>query len=396
MTDIVMSCHLGPSGISRAAQGFYKCLSSKGIRVVPAFLTPPTEAGVDKEIFGAMTSSVGRPYDPNPIHFFVGLPHALKMLKDRCLLIGSVVVEGNVLTPVQAGCCSAMDVVAVPSSFCKAVCLSSGVPKKKVAYLPYPLDTKKWNPGVARHRQGRFRFLWMNTWTHRKGWDVLLRAWWNEFGKDEPVELVIKSYRDQLRGASLSEEVAKYAKSIGVRERGRITTIDDIVPDEELPEFVAGHDAFVSPHRSEGFGMNPWYAMALGVPVIATDYSGTTDFVKADTGWPFAIGGMGSPSPQELSDFPHLEGTRWAEPDVNALRRAMRDCFSNREEREKRAAKGAAVVAEKYSPESVLQRFVRIVECNRPEAARSLFPPPLLTPGGKFESADKPFKMDEL
>ena len=32
----------------------------------------------------------------------------------------------------------------------------------------------------------------------------------------------------------------------------------------------------------------------------------------------------------------------------------------------------------------------------RPEAARGLFPPPLLTPGGRFESADKPFRMDEL
>jgi hypothetical protein len=35
-------------------------------------------------------------------------------------------------------------------------------------------------------------------WERRKGWDVLLRAYWAEFMHDDPggeVELVIKSYK---------------------------------------------------------------------------------------------------------------------------------------------------------------------------------------------------------
>ncbi|MEM9784006.1 MAG: hypothetical protein AAF899_16225, partial [Pseudomonadota bacterium] len=51
----------------------------------------------------------------------------------------------------------------------------------------------------------------------------------------------------------------------------RILIIDRRLSFEALLGLVALSDALISPHRSEGFGYMPAYALALGRPVIATD-----------------------------------------------------------------------------------------------------------------------------
>jgi glycosyltransferase involved in cell wall biosynthesis len=40
-------------------------------------------------------------------------------------------------------------------------------------------------------------------------------------------------------------------------------------------------DAYVALHRGEGYGINAIKSMALGIPVIATNYSATVDFFSA-------------------------------------------------------------------------------------------------------------------
>ena len=57
----------------------------------------------------------------------------------------------------------------------------------------------------------------------------------------------------------------------------------------ELAGLIRAFDCYVSPHRVESFGLTVAEAMALGVPVIATDYGGTVDFVTEEADFPFAI-----------------------------------------------------------------------------------------------------------
>lgn len=74
-------------------------------------------------------------------------------------------------------------------------------------------------------------------------------------------------------------------------------------------------DCYLSMHRSEGYGYGIAEAMALGTPVIATGYSGSTDLTVGDTAWlvPF----------DEVEVLPgqyfHWEpGMTWASPNVSA------------------------------------------------------------------------------
>jgi glycosyltransferase involved in cell wall biosynthesis len=87
-----------------------------------------------------------------------------------------------------------------------------------------------------------------------------------------------------------------------------------------LTGLIAASDAFVSLHRSEGFGRGPAEAMLLGIPVIVTGYSGTLDFTDGSCA---CVVGY-TLVPVMPGEYPGVEGQRWAEADVAQAARYMR------------------------------------------------------------------------
>jgi glycosyltransferase involved in cell wall biosynthesis len=71
-------------------------------------------------------------------------------------------------------------------------------------------------------------------------------------------------------------------------------------------------DCFVSLHRSEGFGLPIAEAMSLGKPVIATAWSGNTDFANEHNS---AAIGYRLVTIEEQQG-PYDIGQQWAEPDI--------------------------------------------------------------------------------
>ncbi len=93
----------------------------------------------------------------------------------------------------------------------------------------------------------------------------------------------------------------------------RVVTLEPTMPETEVHNLIRCCDAFVSLHRSEGYGLAIAEAMYLGLPVIGTGYSGNMDFMTP--GNSFVISNKLVPVP--LDAYPHAEDQCWAEPDLD-------------------------------------------------------------------------------
>ena len=88
-------------------------------------------------------------------------------------------------------------------------------------------------------------------------------------------------------------------------------------------------DGFLSLHRAEGFGRGMAEAFQLGLDVVATNWSGNTDFCK---------GRLAHPIPYELEPvtpgaYPHWPDQVWAEPNIKAAAEALRKIDKRRKEK---------------------------------------------------------------
>jgi len=100
----------------------------------------------------------------------------------------------------------------------------------------------------------------------------------------------------------------------------RVTFIDSALDSDDRYRLLRSCDAFVSLHRAEGFGLGMAEAMAYGMPVVATGWSGNMDFMNDRNSFPVRYELL----PLDREDPPYEKGTIWALPDVGHAAEQMR------------------------------------------------------------------------
>ncbi len=117
------------------------------------------------------------------------------------------------------------------------------------------------------------------------------------FGARRDVVLVLKFTNAEYDPPGI-RELYRAAEGINVVLR------DGYMARDELAGLMAAADCYISLHRSEGFGLGIAEAMALGKPVIATEYSGPADFLTPANSYPVDYRLV--PIPRDYG--PYLEG----------------------------------------------------------------------------------------
>ncbi len=128
-----------------------------------------------------------------------------------------------------------------------------------------------------------------------------------------------------------------------------VSLLPETLTSDEMEVLRASCDCLLSPHRSEGFGLNIAEFMSLGKPVIATGYSGNTDFFDESVGFPIDY----SLTAVQGAVGPYRTGCVWAEPSLSSLAEQMALVISDAGEARRRAEAGRARVAAMLSVISV-------------------------------------------
>lgn len=178
-------------------------------------------------------------------------------------------------------------------------------------------------PFLFRQGLDIFTFGTFGELSPRKGIDVLIRAFQDEFSKSEPVRLLLKTTSTATQYPPLDS---------------RIELLSEFLDHEGLLRLLSRMNAFVMPSRGEGFGLCALEAMSTGLPVIATNWSGPAEYLDPDYSYPLSY---------RLVDADGTEANavrysgKWAEPDYEHLRFLMRWLYEHPEEREEKGRKAA-------------------------------------------------------
>jgi len=305
--------------------------------------------------------------DHNPANGFGYVP-------DAVYRIGRTMFETDRIAPDWVEACNQMDEIWVPSQFNVETFAASGVERNKLVVMPEAVDEHEFNP--ERHEPlplpnlAKFNFLAIFEWSSRKAWDVLLASYLREFSAADDVCLYLRTYQfskpDGDPSAALWELIRKHAATLHLGDKAwpRIHIIAEQVPQADLPRLYKAADCLVAPSRGEGWGRPHHEAMMMGLPVIATNWSGNTEFMNEENS--FLIGYELVDTGALEPELRHYQGHRWANPSETDLRAAMRRVQQNPEEAQKKGACARKQMLEKFSRKPVTDRLVaRLAEIER-------------------------------
>jgi tetratricopeptide (TPR) repeat protein len=251
------------------------------------------------------------------------------------------------------GIARSVDEVWAYSNYVKDVYLRSGVDPSKVQTIPLGVNPELFNamPNAQCSMSNApvsdighcFKFLFIGGSIPRKGFDVLLQAYTEEFSADEEVCLVIKDFFYGGQGA----EVVKAAQQRP--NAPRIVYWYGNTPANQLGSLYKACDAYVQPFRGEGMGLPILEAMACGLPVIVTDYGPTKDYCSAETAYLVAAREVEIPPEVWGNQFKTVQPPMWAEPDKDALRAQMRHVFSERDAAKQKGQRASQHILSHYT-----------------------------------------------
>jgi glycosyltransferase involved in cell wall biosynthesis len=239
-----------------------------------------------------------------------------------------------------------LDEVWAPSAFARdAIARRAPVP---VRVMPYAVRTPT-GPFLGRDHfelPGEpFVFLAMydvRSVRGRKNPQAALDAFSDAFEPDDTRALLVI----KVTGANDEEREVLSQWQAG---RVNVRVIDATLTRLEIDSLLAAADCLVSLHRAEGFGLPIAEAMALAKPVIATAWSGNTDFTNEDNSAaiPYRLVTINE------SQGPYEAGQQWAEPDVGVAAEWMRRLRDQPELSKQMGRRAQATVREKLSPDVV-------------------------------------------
>lgn len=206
----------------------------------------------------------------------------------------------------------------------------------------YPIRSKK-----------KIKFLHISSAFPRKGVDLLLQAYCEEFTRKDDVCLILKTFPNPHN--KVEDQI--HTLSMKYPSMPEIELINKDLEQRELYSLYKAVDCYIHTARGEGFGLPVAEAMLAKVPVIVSNNTGLADFCKEDTA--LLVDFVMEKGKSHLS-----ENSNWARPNKDTIKKRMRE-FVNKpnDEKIKKLVKNAyQLISSYYNWDAVADRWISFVQ----------------------------------
>lgn len=172
--------------------------------------------------------------------------------------------------------------IFVASQWAKNILIQNGI-TRPIYVAPLGVDTKIFNiPPKIKMQNDNYVFFHIGKWEKRKAQDFLIEAFDNAFNINDQVELWLLPHNAFLN----KEEEAEWIKiANNAKLKDRIKIFQRLPTQQQLAEFIFYGDCGVFPSRAEGWNNEIPECMAIGKPIITTNYSAHTEYCNSDNSY---------------------------------------------------------------------------------------------------------------
>lgn len=290
-------------------------------------------------------------------------------------------IETNMISPAWLQPSQLMNKIIVISEHAKAGFVNTlfGNPQGQqfrvtnpidVVHLPYRNSDKI---NLDLNLKHDFNFLAICQWGPRKNLDQTIVGFLEEF-KNEQVGLVLKvnTANDSILDREMTDRRLKVLLSNYPDRKCSITLVHGHLKDGQLESLYTNPKikAIVSTTHGEGYGLPLLEAAANSLPVIATDWSGHTDFLYMPDGEEKKR--MFGKVDYELKPIEQAHvwqgvleaGTQWAYPKMVSYKEKLRDCYKDYGRYKSQAKKLAPWVKENFEQTKLHDKFYDCLKDN--------------------------------
>lgn len=329
-------------GFSRINRSMAFGLSNKGVKLKTSMETAPQEIN-DATLNELNYLKANNVSDKSIKVFCSTIP--LNMSWNGYKILYTMFENSDGIHPDYRDRLNCFDEIWIPTEHGKKILEDHGV-KRPIFVMPLGVDTGRYNTTPSQYDLNvelkSFVFLSVFKWSYRKGYDLLLKAFMEEFDAEDDVSLLLVSrlnYAQSHESGRIIQDFENISRGINKDEEDfpHVELYDDTILEQYLSEFYKNSDCFVLPSRGEGFCLPICEAAACGLPVIATRCSGHSDFVKEDNS--YCIEPEGYAKAEINGGFSELakacrfyENQYWpvfGEASISKLREHMREIYEN-------------------------------------------------------------------
>lgn len=303
-----------------------KSLANALYKVVDVKLSTQLMQGWERLVNDAELNMITKPGKENDINIIITTPHMWKLFLGTGMNYCYCIWEGSKIPKsyVEEMFNPKVNLIFVPSEHTRTAIRNTITEYNnfkevldKVRIIPHGIDLSIFKKQDIK--KDKFTFIcnkgWRGTSWDRGGVQYLLKAFNEEFTKEDNVKLIVR-----LNPAYINPQILQQSiQQLNLQpNKADIQVILETIPYEKLVDVYNQGDVYICPTRSEAFDLGSAEAMACGLPIIATAYGGQIDHM--DTGCARFV----TYSLEDVKEDLMYEGIQWATIDINDLKKQMR------------------------------------------------------------------------